>query len=148
MFIALIERNTQGKGLKRLSEIVNTFILLNILDEHGGVMTDGKNIIVENFNWLRNITKNPYVNRGNRGVKPQIVGFYSIDVTADKKKVNLKPFKGMHQVDRYVNLFPAMEDYFMAALPGTVFMAEMIMAMEYYFSRDNSVSIWNFGLYK
>jgi hypothetical protein len=85
-FITLIEKYPQGKGRSRLQEIINTFILLNILEEHGGVMTDGKCIMVEKLDWLRDIMRNPYVNRGNRGVKPQVLGFYSIDDTLEKRK--------------------------------------------------------------
>ncbi len=132
-FIFSVERNAHGKGRNRLSEIIRNFILLNILDEHGGVTTDGRNIIVEKFDWLRDITRNPYVNRGNRGFKPQIVGFYSIDRTDGKRKENLRPFKDMVEVDKYTTIFPSMEDYFIAALKGTTFIAELIRAFEYTF---------------
>jgi hypothetical protein len=45
-------------------------------------MTDGECTITENFDWIRNIANNSYVNRGTReGVKPQVVGFYSMDHT-------------------------------------------------------------------
>ena len=58
-------------------------------------MTDGKCVLVEKLDWLKDILKNPYVNRGNRGVKPRVVGFYSIEHTFEKSKENLKPFEGM-----------------------------------------------------
>jgi hypothetical protein len=119
--ITLIEKNPQGKGRDQLQDIIKTFILLNILEEHGGVMTDGKCIIVEKFDWLRDIMRNPYVNRGNRGIKPSVVGFYSFDHTLEKRKENLKNFAGMHEVDKYMNIFPSMEDYFIAAQKGATF---------------------------
>lgn len=78
-------------------------------------MLDGKCIIVETFNWLQEIINNPYVNRGNRGIQPQVIGFYSIDHTLEKSKENLKPFEGMHEVDKYMAVFPSMESYFVAA---------------------------------
>jgi hypothetical protein len=84
--ITIIEKNPQGKGRDQLQDIIKTFILLNILEEHGGVMTDGKCIVVEKFDWIRDIMRNPYVNRGNRGIKPKVVGFYSVDHTLEKRK--------------------------------------------------------------
>jgi hypothetical protein len=60
-----------------MNDIVKFVILLNVLNENGGVMTTGGFAFTENFKWIKNIVSNPYVNRGSRGVKPQIVGFYS-----------------------------------------------------------------------
>lgn len=89
--------------------------MLNILYERGGVMTDGRSILVEKLDWLKDIMRNPYVSRGNRGVWPKVVGFYSANQTFEKKKENIMPFEGMNEVDRYVTLIPAMEEYFIAA---------------------------------
>jgi hypothetical protein len=114
-FITLVGKNPQRNSRDQLQEIIKTFILLNLLDEHGGVMIDGKCIVVEKFDWLRDIMRNPYVNRGNRGVKPQVVGFYEFYHTLSKKKENLKPFAGMQEVDKYMAIFPSMEDYYIAA---------------------------------
>jgi hypothetical protein len=33
--------------------------------------------ITENFDWIRNIKSNPYVNKGNPRTEPKVVGFYS-----------------------------------------------------------------------
>jgi hypothetical protein len=48
-----------------------------VLHEKGGIITTDKFIITENFDWIRNIKDNVYVNRGNIGAEPQVVGFYS-----------------------------------------------------------------------
>lgn len=63
--------------------------MLNILYERGGVTTDGRSILVEKLDWLKDIMKNPYVNRANRGVRPKVVGFYSANQTFEKKKENI-----------------------------------------------------------
>jgi hypothetical protein len=70
-------------------------------------MTDGQTAITENFNWIRQISKNMHVNRGNKGIKPQVVGFYALEYTLDKEKENIKPFPGMNEVDKYMSIFPS-----------------------------------------
>ncbi len=62
----------------------------------------------EDLSWLNNITNNPYVNRGNRVIKPQVFGFYSPDYSFEKEKENIKPFKGMEEVDKLITVFPAL----------------------------------------
>lgn len=84
-------------------------------------MTDGQCIITEDFDWIRRIRYNPYVNRGNKGFRPQLVAFYAYDHTFDKVKENIKPFPGMNEVDRYMNIFPTLEEYFIAADKNTLF---------------------------
>jgi hypothetical protein len=69
----------EGKNSNNIKGVTQIFILLNILHEHGGIMTDGENILVEDLSWISQIMENPHVNRGNRNVKPQVVGFYSMD---------------------------------------------------------------------
>ncbi len=89
-------------------------------------MTDGQTVITENFSWIRQISQNLYVNRGTRGVKPQVVGFYASKFTLDKEKQNIKPFPGMHEVDKYMIMFPSIEEYFVAADKNTPFITEII----------------------
>ena len=82
--------------------------------------------MTQDLSWLSSIAANPYVNRGNRGIKPQVVGFYSFSFTAAKQKENIKPFKGMEEVDKYMNIFPTMEDYFVSAYKKTEFLSRLI----------------------
>jgi hypothetical protein len=55
-----------------------------------------------------------------------VVGFYSLEYTLDKEKENIKPFPGMNEVDKYMSLFPSMEEYFIAADKNTAFITEII----------------------
>lgn len=48
-----------------------------ILYEKGGVLLQSGITLTENLDWIRTIRTNPYVNRGNRKAKPQVVGFFS-----------------------------------------------------------------------
>jgi hypothetical protein len=111
---------------KNLKRITKTLVLLNVLNENGGLFTNGEFAITQDLSWLRSIGANPYVNRGNRGAKPQVVGFYSFGLTAAKQKENLKPFAGMEEVDKFMNVFPVMEDYFVAAYKRTEFLTKLI----------------------
>jgi len=52
-------------------------ILLSVLYENGGIIIDDLLTITENFNWVKHINNSIYVNRGNQGVEPKVVGFYS-----------------------------------------------------------------------
>jgi len=52
--------------------------MLSALYEQGGVIIDDAVTITENFDWIRQIKSNIYVNRGNPGAQPQVVGFYSL----------------------------------------------------------------------
>jgi hypothetical protein len=70
--------------------------------------------------------KNPHVNKGNRDAKPQIVGFYKTDYTLDKVKENIKPYLGMVEVDKYMSIFPTLENFFLAAKKGTPYITEML----------------------
>ena len=100
-----------------MQKIVKKLILLAVLKENGGVITDGEFALTEDFSWINGIVGNQYVNRGSRGIKPEVVGFYSPDYSFDQAKENIKPFEGMHPVDKYMIAFPALEDYFIAAVP-------------------------------
>lgn len=94
-------------------------ILINVLYEHGGIINTGKFAIAEDLTWINTIAANQYVNRGNRIMRPRIVGFYSPYYSPKKAKENIRPFKGMWEVDRYITIFPAMESYFIAAEKNT-----------------------------
>ena len=50
--------------------------------------------------------------------------------TFDKAKEDIRPFEGMHEVDRYTAAFPSLEPYFIAADRGTAFIIELINAIE------------------
>jgi hypothetical protein len=125
-FIRMVESRIWEKNRGQSQAIIDNFILLNILNENGGIMTDGKCALAEGFGWVSDIARNRYVNRANRGVKPQIVGFYSLDHTLDKVKEDIRPFAGMNEVDRYTAAFPSLEPYFIAADKGTPFITELI----------------------
>ncbi len=99
---------------------------MNVLNENGGLFTNGEFAITQDLSWLRSIGVNPYVNRGNRDIRPQVVGFYSFDLTAAKQKENLKLLEGMEEVDKYMNIFPVMEDYFVSAYKRTEFLTKVI----------------------
>lgn len=51
--------------------------------------------MTEDLTWIEKIMTNPYVNRGNRGIKPQVVGFYSLDYSLEKTKEKLRPAAGL-----------------------------------------------------
>jgi hypothetical protein len=110
-----------------LQKIVKKLILLAVLKENGGVITDGEFALAEDFSWINGIVGNQYVNRGSRGIKPEVVGFYSPDYSFDQAKENIKPFEGMHPVDKYMIAFPALEDYFIAAVPEARFMKALLL---------------------
>jgi hypothetical protein len=62
--------------------------------------------ITEDFDWIRTIAKNIYVNRGNPGVKPRVVGFFSPFYSTKPLKEKKVPFPGMEKVERYMVLLP------------------------------------------
>jgi hypothetical protein len=75
----LIEKSNNGDRLLKdfLEAIQKRLILFSILYERGGVVIDERLTLTENFDWIRQIKTNIYVNRGNPGAEPQVVGFYS-----------------------------------------------------------------------
>jgi hypothetical protein len=117
----------ESSNLKyHFDDIVKQLILLNILNDNGGLTTTGEFAMTEDLSWIANIITNIYANHGNRGIKPQVVGFYSSDYSFEKHKEAIKPFDGMHDVDRYMTLFPALENYFIAAEKSAAFIARII----------------------
>ena len=82
--------------------------------------------MTEDFKWINDIFRNKYVNRGNRGIKPQVVGFYAPYYSFEKAKENIKPFEGMHPVDKYMVIFPTLEHYFLAAVPESGFLEALL----------------------
>jgi hypothetical protein len=50
------------------------------------VIIDGSLTLTEDFDWIRQIESNIYVNRGNPDAQPQVVGFYSPLYSSDIKK--------------------------------------------------------------
>jgi hypothetical protein len=144
----MIERKILGKKLRQAQAIIDNFILLNILNENGGIMTDGKCALAEGFGWVSDIVRNSFVNRANRGIKPQIVGFYSPDHTLDKVKEDIRPFAGMNDVDRYTAAFPSLEPYFIAADKGTPFITELIATIAEFLGKPQNFKRHNFLLQK
>lgn len=67
----------ESKLKERLADIEKKIILLNVLYENGGVMTDGEFAMREDFSWIKSIATNPYANRGNLGIRAEIVGFFN-----------------------------------------------------------------------
>jgi hypothetical protein len=47
---------------------------------------DGSITLTENFDWVRKINDNIYVNRGNPDAQPQVVGFYSPFYSSEIRK--------------------------------------------------------------
>jgi hypothetical protein len=82
--------------------------------------------MTEDFKWINDIVRNQYVNRGNRGIKPQVVGFYVPYYSFEKAMENIKPFEGMYPVDKYMLIFPSLEDYFIAAAPNSPFLNALL----------------------
>jgi predicted phosphodiesterase len=68
---------------------------LNLLCDNGGVITSGDFALTEDLSWLKEISRNIYALRGNKGVKPQVAGFYSPYYSTKPKKENIKSFWGM-----------------------------------------------------
>jgi hypothetical protein len=89
-------------------------------------MANGDFAMAEDLKWISDIVRNPYVNRGNRDIKPQVVGFYVPYYSFEKAKENIRPFEGMHPVDKYRLIFPSLEDYFMAAVPESGFLGALL----------------------
>lgn len=113
-----------------VDSIAQKLILLNILQENGGIVSSGEHAMTEDLSWIASIASNPYVNRGNRGIKPQVVGFYSFDYSLEKSKEKLKPSAGLEETDKFVTVFPALEDYFIAAQRDTRFLRRLLEEME------------------
>lgn len=55
-----------------------------------------------------------------------MVGFYSPYYSSFKVKENIKPFPGMNEVDKFMTIFPALENYFIAAEKNTQFIGKVI----------------------
>jgi len=56
------------KSLKiYFNSIEKRLILFSILHERGGIIIDSVFTLTENFDWIRQIQSNIYVNRGNPG---------------------------------------------------------------------------------
>ena len=67
----------EAKLRENLADIERKIIILNVLYENGGVMTDGEFAMREDFSWIKGIATNPYANRGNLGIRAEIVGFFN-----------------------------------------------------------------------
>jgi hypothetical protein len=136
--LALLEQR-EGKGSERIQPAIRIFILINLINENGGIATEGENLLVEDLTWISQVTSNPHVNRGNQDVEPQVVGFYKPDFTFDKAKENKKPFPGMVEVDKFMNIFPTLDDYFIAAKKGTPFITELIAKIAEIFTNHEKI---------
>ena len=60
-----------------LLEIQKNLIGLELLNENGGVVVDLNIMLTEDFTWLNEISRNPYVNKGNRRSKPEFMAFFN-----------------------------------------------------------------------
>ena len=55
-------------------------IMLHILADHGGLMMFNESLVaVEDFEWLYELHRNPYVNRGNRTGPNDVFAFFDPD---------------------------------------------------------------------
>lgn len=65
--------------------------MIGVLLDKGGIIVNAYTAAVEDFNWVKNISSNIYVNRGNRNTVAKVVGFYSSIHSSQKTK---EMFKG------------------------------------------------------
>ena len=132
--IQLLRKRARGDSTSSLKyhidSIASKLILLTILQENGGIVSSGEYAMTEDLAWVNTIASNPYVNRGNRGIRPQVVGFYSFDYSLEKTREKLKPSAGLEETDKYVTVFPALEDYFIAAQKDARFLRRLLEEME------------------
>lgn len=93
----LADRSIREKSnLKaHLSNMRRMITRLMILYERGGLTLHHLVTVTENFNWIRTIRNNTYINRGNPGAQPRVVGFYSPFYSSTPEKQNKITFAGM-----------------------------------------------------
>jgi hypothetical protein len=84
----LTDKSNQGDTVlkNKIDSILKRLILFSILYERGGVVIDDHLTLTESFDWIRQIKTNIYVNRGNPGAEPQVVGFYSPSFSPGRTK--------------------------------------------------------------
>ena len=57
-----------------------------MLRENGGVLLKDNHVLVENFDWLDHIDANPYVNRIDRSMPTEVIGFYDPDLSSVRER--------------------------------------------------------------
>jgi hypothetical protein len=81
--------------------IAKKLILLNFLNEYGGIMIDESLAFTENFAWIENITRNNLVQRGNRApILPEIICFYREEFSSAKAIFDIDYYDGIEEVDK------------------------------------------------
>ena len=53
--------------------------MFHILNEKGGIFVESNVLFTQNFNWLKSINYNKYVNKGSIYSTAKYVGFFDID---------------------------------------------------------------------
>jgi hypothetical protein len=67
--------------------------MFHILNEKGGIVVESNILFTQNFNWLKYIKYNKYVNKGSIHSRAKYVGFFDIDHGTELKKFNKIGFK-------------------------------------------------------
>jgi hypothetical protein len=97
---------------------------LAVLHENGGVLISKELVLTEDFNWIEEIGKNPYVNRGSREAKPQYIGFFDINAGSIMEKVNKS--HAVSDYERYMVRFPGVESNFLVGVRGGEFLESVL----------------------
>lgn len=117
---ALHQRLTEGRdsSLTKAAyvDIQRTLIMLLVLEAKGGIIVSKYLAFVENFDWMRLITKNIFINRGADGILPRAFGFHNITRSSSRIQE-----KGRSKDNRFKFLikYPGIISYFLAAVKGS-----------------------------
>lgn len=100
--------------------------MLLVLEANGGISISQPLALVENFDWLRQITKNIFINRGSSGILPKVFGFHNISRSSsrvqEKERTKENRFK-------FLIKYPGMLPYFLVAVKGSQFVHDLINAI-------------------
>lgn len=97
--------------------------MLLVLEANGGIMISKYLAFVENFDWLRLITKNIFINRGAAGILPRVFGFYNITRSSSRIQE-----KGRTKENRFkfIIKYPGIMGDFLAAVKNSEFVHDLI----------------------
>lgn len=79
----------------------------------------------ETFEWLKDIERNIYVNKGSPNVKAKYFGFFEVDHAPYIHKVNKTGVSA--EAEKYMVQTPTVEPYFLAAQPHQEFLSEVLV---------------------
>ena len=80
---------------------------------------------VESFEWLKEIERNVYVNKGSAKVKARYFGFSDLDHGPTIQKFNKTGVA--YEAEKYMVRLPTFEPYFLAAQPRQEFLTEVLV---------------------